>query len=81
MCPAQCLAKRGQGRRGGLGRTAGEEPEDPPTMCQGQQHSHSAGPTHPLYSSKATTQQRKFQFSLDFHVPASRKIATMGFVA
>lgn len=48
--------------------------------CRWQRHSHSAGPTHPLYSSKSTTQQRKFQFSLDFHVSASRKIAILGCV-
>lgn len=39
------------------------------------------GPHSPFILSQSATQQRKFQFSLDFHVSASRKIAIVGFVA
>lgn len=39
------------------------------------------GPHSPFILSQSLTQQRKFQFSLAFHVSASRKIAIVGFVA
>lgn len=78
--PAQRLARdAGRGRKWpeprGEGRALGLS-----LMYFCQQHSHPVGPTHPLYSSTSTTQQREFQFSLDFHVSASRKIAILGFV-
>lgn len=39
------------------------------------------GPHSAFILSQSATQQRKFQFSLAFHVSASRKIAIVGFVA